>query len=225
MLNTHPKFRLFPSVVQTGKETKITIFPKDNSRRFREDKEYGFLIIAMRDDMLDYHTPMIYDHSFTIENGCLCFTHTFESEQEYQIRFHEKDQPDIRISLYAVEEDLYKLRPLKGDLHLHSYYSDGQDGLAMIPANYREEGFDFFSLTDHNRMYTSQLINDLYQDVPLGMHMVLGEEVHTPGSSIHIVHIGGNKSVCSQYITDTDGYEKAVDKIAETLSHVPEQYR
>lgn len=225
MLNIHPKFRCFPSVVPVGKETKITIFPKDNSRRFREDKEYEFLIIGMRDDMLDFHTPMIYNHSFTIENGCLCFTHTFENEEEYQIRFHEKEQPDIRISLYAVEEDLFNLRPLKGDLHLHSYYSDAQDGLSTIPANYREEGFDFFSLTDHNRMYTSQLINDLYKDIPLGMHMMIGEEVHTPGSSVHIVHVGGNKSVCSQYIKDTEGYEKAVDEIAETLSHLPEQYR
>jgi len=225
MLNSHPKLQCFPSVVPVGKETKVTIFPRDNSRRFSEDKEYELLVWGMRDDMLEYHSPIVYPLTFTIENGCLCFTHTFEIEQEYMIRFHENGQADIKLFIYAVEEDLYNLRPLKGDLHVHSYYSDGQDGVAMVPANYREEGFDFFSLTDHNRMYTSQLINELYKDIPLGMHMMIGEEIHTPGSNVHIVHVGGKKSVCNQYIKDTEGYEKEVDEIAETLSYIPEQYR
>lgn len=226
MFNSHPKFTCFPSVVCVGKEIEVSIFPRDNSRRFRQDKEYELSVLAMRsDDMLDYHSPLPYPHPCEVKNGCLCFTHTFKQEEEYVIRFREKGQADTKIYMYAVEEDLYQLRPLKGDLHTHSYYSDGQDGVAMVPANYREEGFDFFALTDHNRMYTSKLINELYQDIPLGMHMMIGEEVHTPGSNLHIVHVGGKESVCNQYIKHTDDYEKEVDEIAETLSHIPEQYR
>lgn len=225
MINPHEKYKCFPSVICVGKETKITIFPRDLSRRFREDKEYELAIKGSNEDELNYHCSLSYLHPFTIQNGCLCFTHTFESEQEYIVRFREKGDKLIKIPVYAVEEDLYELRPLKGDLHTHSYYSDGSDGLAMVPANYREQGFDFFALTDHNRMFPSILASELYEGTPIGMNIIQGEEVHTPGSQLHIVHVGGSESVCNKYIHNMEDYEKAVDEIEATLTYAPEQYR
>jgi len=225
MINAHEKYKCYPSVICVGKETDITIFPRDLSRRFRVDKEYELAVKASNEDELDYHCSLTYEHPFTIKDGCLHFTYTFESEQEYIVRFREKGDKLIKIPVYAVEEDLYELRPLKGDLHTHSYYSDGNDGLAMVPADYREQGFDFFSLTDHNRMYPSILAAELYEDVPLGINIIKGEEVHTPGSQLHIVHVGGKESVCDKYIHHREEYEKAIDKIEKTMSHIPEQYR
>ena len=225
MRNPHPRYMCYPSVVLVGKETEVTVKPRDISRVFREDREYELRIIGMRDDMLNYLEPHIELHDFTVSDGCLCFKHSFEREQEYSIRFCEKGKREVRISLYAVEHDLYELRPLKGDLHCHSFYSDGQDGLAMTPSDYREEGFDFFALTDHNRMYTSKMAIKLYEDVPLGMHIIKGEEVHTPGSLLHIVHIGGKESVCSKYIHDIKGYEADVEEIEKELIHISPQYR
>ena len=67
-------------------------------------------------------------------------------------------------------------------------------GLCSSP-DYREEAFDFFFLTDHNRMYTSEYAAKLYGEIPLGMQILRGEEVHTPGSLLHIVHAGGSESV------------------------------
>lgn len=225
MRNPHPRYMCFPSVVCVGKETQVTIVPRDNSRIFREEKEYFLKILGLCDDLPDYHDTDIPEHDLTVKDGCIVFTHTFESEQEYSIRFGEKDRKETRISLYAVESDLYERRPLKGDLHTHTYYSDGDDGLTMVASDYREEGFDFFALTDHNRMFTSRLINEQYKDVSLGMHMMTGEEIHTPGTSLHIVHIGGKESVCDKYIKDPDGFEKAVDEVEKTLAHIDETYR
>ncbi len=225
MKNFHPRYMCFPSVVEVGKETEITIKPRDISRVFRADKEYELRVIGFSEDMPSYMKPNIPNCNFTISGGCLTFNYIFESEQEYSIRFCEKGSKEIRISLYAVESDLYNLRALKGDFHSHSYYSDGADGLAMTPADYREEGFDFFALTDHNRMYTSKMAAKLYEGVPLGINMINGEEVHTPGSMLHIVHVGGSKSVCERYIHDNDGYEREVEEIEKTLTHIPEQYR
>lgn len=225
MRNAHEKYKCYPSVICVGVETEITVFPRDISRRFRDDIEYEMAVRGADWDELDYHCSLTYPHPFRIENGCMKFTYTFETEQEYVIRFREKGGTLIKIPVYAVEEDLYELRPLKGDLHTHSYYSDGEDGFAMTPADYREQGFDFFSLTDHNRMYPSVLAAELYRDIPLGMNIIRGEEVHTPGSQLHIVHVGGKDSICNKYIHDRENFELEVDALEREMTHVPQQYR
>ena len=226
MRNISQRYICYPSVVQVGKETEITVFPTDPSRVFRAEKQYEMCVVGLLEDQLDsYHKKIPHDHPCYVKNGCLCFKYCFDKEQEYSIRFCETGGKEIKVSLYAVQNDLYSLRPLKGDLHTHSYYSDGADGVPVTPADYREEGFDFFALTDHNRMFTSKLAAELYDGVPLGMNIMPGEEVHTPGSLLHIVHVGGNYSVCNKYIHDPDTYEAQVDETEKTLSYIPEQYR
>ena len=224
MINPHPKFICYPSVVCAGRETKVTIFPMDTSRRFREGQTYELGVYGLMDDQIDYHTPAPLNHEFTISDGCLHFTHYFDKEQEYRIRL-KQDGVLTMLSMYALDGDLYALRPLKGDFHSHCWYSDGSDGLTMTPADYREEGFDFFTLTDHNRMFTSLLAKKMYEGVKLGMEMIPGEEIHTPGSNVHIVHAGGKASICEKYINDPATYEAEVAAIEATLEEIPQQYR
>lgn len=225
MRNAHIRYLCYPSVVCVGKETEVTIFPRDPSRIFREEWEYELAVVGLREDQLDYHDRIPLDHPCTVKDGCLHFTHLFDLEQEYSIRFCKKGEKEEKIALYAVEQDLYELRPLKGDLHAHTYYSDGQDGISVTPADYREEGFDFFALTDHNRMYPSLLAAEQYKDIPLGMHILSGEEVHTPGSIVHIVHVGGKESVSQKYIHQREEWEAEIDALAAAMPNVPEQYR
>ena len=224
MRSARPLYQCFPSVLCVGKETTVTIVPRDTSRVFRPEWEYAIGIDGIMDDQLDYQNHSPTDHSYEIANGCLLFTFTPAKEQEYFVRLVALGK-EFKLPLYAVEEDLYHLRPLKGDFHTHTYYSDGNNGITMTPADYREEGFDFFTLTDHNRRFTSLLAQELYKDVPLGMHIILGEEVHTPGSAVHIVHAGGKGSVCAQYIHNPEEYQAEVEAIEAELPHIPEQYR
>lgn len=225
MRNAHPRYLCYPSVVPVGKTSLVRIFPRDVSRRFLPDREYCLEILGSQEDQLDYHNALPMDYPCTVEKGCLCFSYDFDREQEYTLMFCEKGQKPVKIFLYAVEEDLYTLRPLKGDLHTHTWYSDGQDGISMTPADYREEGFDFFALTDHNRMYPSELVSELYDGIPLGMHIMRGEEVHTPGSMLHIVHVGGKESVTARYVHHRDEFEAEVAEIEKGLGHISEQYR
>ncbi len=227
MRNAHQKYICYPSVVCTGVETEITIFPHDISRYFKDDVKYELAVIGLRDDMVDYFDPIDFDIPHEIKDGCLKFRYSFPREMEYSVRFREKGGKNVvKVPLYAVKEDLWHLRPLKGDLHAHSFYSDGQDGVAGTPADYREEGFDFYALTDHNRMFTSVLQKELYKDVDLGICMLIGEEVHTPGSALHIVHVGGSYSVCEKYVKNRKGFEKEVAEIEKTLGeNVPERYK
>ena len=74
-------------------------------------------------------------------------------------------------------------------------------------------------------MFTSKLSYELFDGIPLGIHVVYGEEVHTPGSLIHIVHAGGNKSVCEEYIKNPERFESEVKEIEKEIPNVSEQYR
>ena len=221
---THPRYICFPSVACVGKETEVVITPSDLSRSFRDDREYKVAIIGLFDDAVTFDNPIAMEHPCYVKDGCLHFTYRFEKEQAYAIRFN-TGSSDVQISMYAVEEDLYSRRPLKGDLHSHSYYSDGVDCALTSAADYREEGFDFFALTDHNRYYPSLLAAKAFADVDLGIHMMTGEEIHTPGSLLHIVHVGGTESVCEKYIHQPEMFEADVAEIEATLAHIPEQYR
>ena len=225
MAISHVRYMCFPSVVKTGEKTTVYIRPRDISRIFINKNDWTLGIVGLFDDQTDYHKHVELDHAFEIKDGCMVFEHTFEKEQEYSVRFCKTGEKEQRIPLYAVEADLYELRALKGDLHTHSYYSDGADGTYMTPADYREEGFDFFSLTDHNRMYTSEYAAKLYDGVKLGMNIMRGEEVHTPGSLLHIVNVGGKESTCDKYILDREQFEKDVAEIEKTLTDVDENYR
>lgn len=219
------RFCAFPSVIKAGKKTKITIYPCDTSRRFRDSFEYEVGVIGLGDDMEHYLIKEPLDLPYEIISGTLQFEYEFLREQEYQISFCKKGEKATSLVVYAVKEDLFERRPLKGDLHTHSYYSDGSDGVLHTPANYREQGYDFFALTDHNRMFTSDFAKKSFENVKLGMHIMLGEEVHTPGSLVHIVNVGAKDSVCDKYVRDPEGYNAAVDEIEKTLTDVPETYR
>ena len=225
MLYHYPLFECRPAVAKVGAPTRVAIIPEGNCRFFRDEIEYELWICGSRDDMFDYHDPIEPNVACKAEDGYLWFEYTFEREMEYSVRFREKGGSFTEVFMYAVKEDLYALRPLKGDLHTHSYYSDGRDDTVMVPAVYRENGYDFFALTDHNRYYTSEMLRDAYKDVKLGMCLLHGEEVHTPGSELHIVHIGGSESIADRYIHDPEGFEKEVEEIKKTMTHVPEQYR
>ena len=225
MADMRMRFSCYPAVVRAGEETEVTVFPSDISRRFREDTEYELGIVDLAGDMAHYYDAVPPHIDWRVESGCLKFRYCFEGEQEYHILFGKKGESRQRLSVYAVKEDLYRLRPLKGDFHSHSYYSDGADGVAIVPADYRRAGFDFFALTDHNRMFPSLYAPKLFEGVALGLHFLPGEEVHTPGSMLHIVNIGAKTSVCEKYVKEPAQYQAAVDEIEATLTEVPAAYR
>lgn len=221
----YPLYECFPAVAKVGVRTRVAIVPEGGCRFFRDDKYYEMWVGGMRDDMPDYHKPVEPNTVCRAKDGYLWFDFTFEREMEYSVRFREKGGEYIEMSMYAVRGDLFGLRPLKGDLHTHSYYSDGIDDVAMTAARYRETGYDFYTLTDHNRYYTSKMAEEAYDGVDLGLCFMHGEEVHTPGSKLHIVHIGGNASVDALYINDRANFEEETARIEKSLTRVPEQYR
>ncbi|MBQ8762812.1 MAG: hypothetical protein IJZ07_01760 [Clostridia bacterium] len=131
------------------------------------------------------------------------FKYEFPYEQEYFIRIFEKDTNKrlLQLSVYALAEDLCGRYPLIGDLHMHTCRSDGRQAPAIVSANYRKHGYDFFAITDHHRYYPSLEAIETYKDVPIEFNIIPGEEVHLPDvapdhiNDVHIVNFGGKYSV------------------------------
>ena len=226
MLPTPQKYVIYPSVIAADRETEMIIAPAERVFCLFEGEEYHVTVYSINSDSQDYHFIDTGKHIKTAaHDGVLRFAFTFEGEQQHVITLEKDDKKLSEFMVYSLKEDLYELTPLRGDLHGHSYRSDGAQDPAALAGHFREQGYDFFALTDHNRYYPGDEIDEVYKDVKLGITHVPGEEVHTPGSMIHIVHVGGKKSVANQYIHERERYETEVNEYRKQIpSNVDEIY-
>ncbi len=226
MFPASKSYVIYPSVVLANTETTMTVAPAEKAFLLF-DGVYNLTIIPVDGDTNDYHTDEgKIKLSAVAENGYLTFSFNFEGEQEYLVLLYRDEKLLETMHVYALESDLYERMPLKGDLHTHSYRSDGKRDPAALAGHFREQGFDFFALTDHNRYYPGGEIDETYEGIELGVTRVLGEEVHTPGSIVHIVHVGGKSSVTDLYYNHKDEYERELATYAEKVpASVPAQYR
>ena len=221
MLDALRQFIAYPTVIEAGKTSEITVIPLRGKHFFKEGKEYGVFVHPMtRYRSLPEDAP---DAVAKGRKGLIKFRHEFDHEGEYEIRFtmdNWNGPMECKISVYALEKDLYGLRPLKGDLHAHSNRSDGRCDVAEVMADYRRYGFDFGIMTDHNRYFGCEEAIEAYKNADLDFTILRGEEVHTPCAGypkLHIVHLMGKKSVDKIYVKERDRYEKEVAEIEKTL--------
>lgn len=227
-MHPDPKnYSIFPSVIKADALTKLTVLPNERGFVFADGDMYDVTVISLSKDEPNYYAPTMHKHlSTTANGGVLCFEYLFEGEGEHIIILSKNEKPIQEFNVYSVYEDLMSLTPLKGDLHSHSYRSDGKRDPSALAGHYREQGYDFFALTDHNRYYPGKEIDETYTDIKTGFLRVAGEEIHAPGSVVHIVHVCGEESVADLYVHDLAGYEKDIaEYIKKVPDSVPERYR
>ena len=220
MLPRNKNYAIYPSVMLADTPTEFVIVPRERAFLLVEGQKYTVSIVDVNGDELDYHAKS--SHKFITagaHDGVLRFTYTFEGEAEHLVILHRSEKVTERLPVFSLYEDLYNTVPLKGDLHTHSYRSDGQRDPAAFAGHMREQGYDFFALTDHNRFYPGGEIDEVYAGVKLGITRIRGEEVHAPGAVFHTVHIGGNSSVAEKYIHNRKAFEK---EVAECMKRVPD---
>jgi hypothetical protein len=198
-------YDIYPKVIATGKETEITIKPLGWQSAFTANKEYTLKICPLDDGRpRDYpHRQNKFEYQvIPAADGCIHFTFTFMKEEQYFIKIDGGDNNNIKLSVYAVDADLAGRYPFKGDLHMHTRRSDGNQAPEIVCAEYRKTGYDFFAITDHHRYYPSLDAIAAYKDVPIEFTIIPGEEIHTPNdhdndriNDIHIVGFGGEYSI------------------------------
>ncbi len=197
-------YDVYPKVLVKNKKTTVHIKPTGSRKAFEPCKEYDVLVCALEGGKpWDYPATGSYDKikATTDKNGAFAIDYTFTSEQMYFIRvLNEEGKKILQFPVYCVENDLAGRMPLRGDLHMHTTRSDGNQDPAVVCANYRKHGLDFMVVSDHNRYYPSLEAIDFYKDVPIDLNIIPGEEVHMPRvdgqvSDFHIVNFGGEYSI------------------------------
>ena len=129
-----------------------------------------------------------------------------------------------KLAVYALEDDLYGRYAYLGDMHMHSCLSDGREAPDIVAANYRSYGYDFMAITDHRRYYPSLMVMEKYSRLPLDIKFYPGEEIHLPGTDVHIINFGGDYSVNGLVSTSLQ-HERGTDKkfrSVENAKNVPD---
>lgn len=232
-------YRVTPAVVRADRETTVTIHPLGENVAFQQGVSY-YVRLAEVDTAHGDYSKTLQAKAYQCqpnEQGDIVITHFFRGEQRhaifisrpeedqrsphYDINNHRKKCPEntvASLAVYSLKEDLYGLRPYKGEVHCHTYESDGTQDAIHTVANYRKSGYDFMAITDHFTSHASEKAMRIFDGAPLDMTLMLGEEVHVPTEHIHAVHMGGCESV-NAYFREHETMARAeVADIMQTLT-------
>ncbi|HDP36178.1 MAG TPA: hypothetical protein ENN29_13850 [Candidatus Hydrogenedentes bacterium] len=218
-------FEVLPRIVPANRESVIEIVPLFDHARPSENCAYELTYAPMEYPKQQDGWEPGKKMAIVPENGRFRITTFFESEQEHTFIIEstcdDKKKTVGNFRVYSVEEDLYKLRPYKGDFHMHSHRSDGIESPAYVAGACRRAGLHFMALSDHRWHDGSMEAHRAYADAPIDLRIYPGEEVHTPDNPIHILSFGANEGITELYRDDETQYRAEVAALMESLPPTP----
>jgi hypothetical protein len=104
----------------------------------------------------------------------------------------------------------------RGNLHAHSAKSDGDSPAAVVIAHYREQGYQFLALTDHNQFL------DLarYRDSESDRFVLIGGEEVTMAAAGMPVHVN---ALCTRSVIGGGRFKSRVDALRWAVERIDEQ--
>lgn len=190
--------KVYPKVYKTNETQVVNV-------RFSSAVEGDvFVKVQPMEKYLLPHTPVVYrideEERYPFEKAektadGYALSYAFQGEQKYSVTVKIGDEKFVT-HVYAVEKDYQKLRPMKGDTHLHSNRSDGALSPFDVACAYRKSAYDFIAVTDHHRYFPSLEAKKEVEELTSAFTVFPGEEVHNRDMGyFHIVNFGGNASV------------------------------
>lgn len=145
----------------------------------------------------------------------------YEKYEPYWHRLFTAHKTGVNLSVYSLKPDLYKRRALRGDLHIHTYRSDGEGSPELVASQYRKAGYDFIALTDHNVFDSAKYAKEKL-DFKTDFEIMRAEEVHNGIAGLfHMVNIGGKYSINEIYFNEPERIKREVSEL-EKEAEVPE---
>ena len=214
-------YRVLPRTVLCDTPARVSIIPCGKSKRFDDQTDYTVSLVPMSFYSDSYVDGSMKPETLTVRpvDGTLTVPCRLADEQEWVLSVdweenRKRGRQPLEFHIYALREDLYRRNPYRGDLHSHSTGSDGREDPAVVAANYRREGFDFLALTDHSNWHSSEQMLQAYGDLPLGIRLFHGEEVHL-GTIIHIVNFGSRYSITDHYRSNQEQCQAEMRELAD----------
>ncbi|GGF06489.1 DNA polymerase/3'-5' exonuclease PolX [Halobacillus andaensis] len=94
---------------------------------------------------------------YGVENSDTGEVITFKSEKEFFNHFGlNYIPPEVRentgeVEAYQEKVSLLELEDIRGDLHMHSTWSDGAQSIKEMAQQSKEKGYDYIAITDHSK--------------------------------------------------------------------------
>ena len=179
------------------------------------------------------------------QDGTFSFSFTAAEEGETTFKIimvlpDEKKEVVLgKFGCYALEEDLFALRPYKGDTHVHTSWSECgniAEEPARVAAVGRSNGLDFIFITDHAKQYPSWEAISVLGKFKSDYRVYPGEETHLlkmfnqdgylyenyhVWQSIHLLSLGASASVVDYA---NKHYEEFTEEIARRMALLDPAY-
>lgn len=189
-------FDVSPRIILAGKQTSIIIKSKNSSVKL--NGTYKVMIVPY------YEYPYIPFNEYTnpifevnTQEGYLSIDYTFDTEQLYRVIVAEETEKGLGILLkttvYALQEDLFRLMPLCGDFHSHTIHSDGFETPESLLKAAFHHGLDFVAVTDHNNYEGSAEAVVVAKSKNIPITVINGEEYSSSFTKMHIISLGADK--------------------------------
>lgn len=230
-------FGIFARAAEAAK-AKIGIAPKEKFESEKKIFKLGKHTLKIK--IPEYLKPKLNDLAFNIfrdhmdlerhksltpkiDGDFFVFDVEFAKEGMYQINVFDNSQknkkkkgrPIAKLNIYALEDDLYALRPMKGDTHIHSTNSDGRNPPIEVAMRCYEVGLDFQAISDHRCWKTSDDMMKQLGKYDTSMSFYHAEECHFAITHVH--NLGGSQGI-TQYINANKAmFDKRVAELAKTL--------
>ncbi|MGQ9609562.1 MAG: PHP domain-containing protein [bacterium] len=214
-------FSVFPKVIPLGQKAKITISGL-RDKTIIPGQSYKVRILSMTNhqDSMQFNVSALFPKTNTkfsdpSHGGIIEFEHVFTSKGEYSIVLMQNDNNSFKVTterVYAINHELAGLYPYKGDLHIHTYYSDGRMSPIYMAIIGKKLGLDFAAITDHGKYEPSLEAIRVAKEIDLDMLLFPGEEVDFPAG--HIVSINAEASI-TNLRNNKEEHQKMID---ETIS-------
>ncbi len=204
--------KITPNVIEQNKNIHYELSLK-NTRNIES------IEILSRSDY--YHKDEL---EYKIKNNNILFSYKMPYIGEFIIKVNFTYKESKTVCLYCLDKNMIKLRPLKGDLHMHSTYSDGRTSPFALVLASLDKGMDFLSVTDHDTYEGSEIAIKKVKKNNIDILVLPGEEVSVGGKrdmtisqgNGHILAINTNKSIDKQRSNKKE-YEKELDTIVKDL--------
>jgi len=226
-------YKVTPRVVPADKVSEIRIEPLFEHAEFGDDPARIQIVCRPFDGLLEDgsyrgcvwgQTPdnlKVTDWHF--DGKAIVFRWKFCGEQEYNVQIFVLDENGNnryfrRIHLYSVQEDLYALRPFRGNFHIHTTGSDGSEEAKYVAARFRQLGMDFCAISDHHNYEPSVVALNYWKDINPDFKLYPGEEVHLSGNPVHIINFGADRSINRLCHDNEEKYDAEVKAIQTGLT-------
>jgi len=200
--------KISPNVVEQNKKINYILNLKNTSN-------IESIKIFSKSDY--FHSDTV---EYKIENYDILFNYKMSYIGEFVVKINFTYKESKTVNLYCLDKNMLKLKPLKGDLHMHTIYSDGKRTPLAMCLSSMESGMDFISITDHDNYNGSLQAIKNVKESNLDILVLPGEEVTVAkgdnSGNGHILSINANKSIDEQRKDDVV-YEKELEEIAKKI--------